>query len=87
MKPCESKKQDIFTIIEDYLIDECGYSSSNINLSSNLKKDITLDSLDFTNIICALEDEYVITIEEDVVAKWETIGDIVESVYLLINKQ
>ena len=49
-----------------------------IQLESKIREDLTLDSFDILMIISALEDEFLITIDEEDFANIVTIKDIVE---------
>jgi acyl carrier protein len=44
-------------------------------------KSLNLDSLDVTELVMEVEDEFDgVTVEDDVVEKWETIGNIIDYV-------
>ena len=47
-------------------------------LEANLKEDLGIDSLDAVEINLALEDEFGITIEDEEMAKFVTVKDIVD---------
>jgi acyl carrier protein len=54
--------------------------------TTNIARDLGLDSLAIMNFIMALEDEYDISIPLDRVAQVETVGDLVTAVEQLRSK-
>jgi len=54
------------------------YDIQELNLSMNIKKDLGLTSFDFANLICILEDEFDIEIDEDQYRNIETVEDFVK---------
>lgn len=54
------------------------YDIDNVELNSNFKKDFGLTSFDFVNLICLIEEEYDIEIEEKDYRKLNTINDLIE---------
>lgn len=53
-------------------------SDINITADTNLKTDLEMDSLEAVEIIMAIEDEFNIEIEDDLIDKLSTVGDLVE---------
>jgi acyl carrier protein len=54
------------------------YEIADVELTSNFKKDFDLTSFDFVNLICIIEEQYDIEIEEDQYRSLNTIGELIE---------
>lgn len=59
-------------ILKDY------YEITDVELTSNFKKDFDLTSFDFVNLICIIEEQYDIEIEEDQYRSLNTIGELIQ---------
>ena len=59
------KQNEIFEFVKNYLEKECSYPSYNVELDSNIKNDLSVDSLDIVDLIVALEKRYSIHIENN----------------------
>lgn len=49
-----------------------------INSETNIKEDLSIDSLDAIEIIMAIEDEFNIEISDEVAEKLSTVGELTE---------
>lgn len=49
-----------------------------INLETNLKEDLSIDSLDAIEIIMALEDEFNVEISDEVAERLSTVGELAD---------
>jgi acyl carrier protein len=58
-------KNAIFDKVKEIVVDQSDVSEDKIELSTNFKDELDLDSLDLFEIIDALEDEYDIEIDTD----------------------
>ena len=67
------KQERIIEIIADFL----GMDKSEVTLESNLKEDLKADSLDFTEIVMELEEEFDFEADESKLIEMKTIGDVV----------
>ncbi len=67
------KQEKVIKIIADFLNLEAG----EITLESNLKEDLKADSLDFTEIVMELEEEFDFEADESKLIDMKTIGDVV----------
>ena len=67
------KQERIIGIIADFL----GMDKSEVTLESNLKEDLKADSLDFTEIVMELEEEFDFEADENKLIDMKTIGDVV----------
>lgn len=70
----------IFDKIKDIIIEQLQVEESDINMDTNLMKDLSADSLDAVEIIMAIEDEYGIEIPDEDAEKIQTVGDLVRYV-------
>ena len=74
----------IFDRIRDIIIEQLQVEESDVNMDTNLMKDLSADSLDAVEIIMAIEDEYGIEIPDEEAEKMQTVGDLVR--YVEANK-
>ena len=70
----------VLDVIKGMIIDQLGVSEDELQLETNLMKDLEADSLDAVEIIMAIEDEYDIEIPDEDAERFQTIGDIVSYV-------
>ena len=70
----------IFDRIRDIIIEQLQVEESEVNMDTNLMKDLSADSLDAVEIIMAIEDEYGIEIPDEEAEKMQTVGDLVRYV-------
>ena len=70
----------IFDKIKDIIIEQLQVEESEVNMDTNLMKDLSADSLDAVEIILAFEDEYGIEIPDEEAEKMQTVGDLVRYV-------
>ena len=70
----------IFDKIKDIIIEQLQVEESDVNMDTNLMKDLSADSLDAVEIIMAIEDEYGIEIPDEEAEKIQTVGDLVRYV-------
>ncbi len=67
-------EEKVFNIIsEQFDVDK-----SKLSLETNLVEDLHADSLDLVELIMAFEDEFGLTIPDDVALSVKTLGDAVE---------
>ena len=69
-----------FDRIRDIIIEQLQVEESDVNMDTNLMKDLSADSLDAVEIIMAIEDEYGIEIPDEEAEKMQTVGDLVRYV-------
>ena len=70
----------IFDRIRDIIIEQLQVEESDVNMDTNLMKDLSAGSLDAVEIIMAIEDEYGIEIPDEEAEKMQTVGDLVRYV-------
>lgn len=64
--------------VKEILKDYTETPPSEITLTSNLVKDLDLNSLDVVNIVVAFEDEFEIEIPDREIKNLTTVGDIIK---------
>ena len=64
--------------IRTIIADQLSVEESSIRPETSLTKDLEADSLDFVELIMALEDAFDVNIEEDDTAKISTVQDIMD---------
>ncbi len=62
--------------VKSIIAEQLGLNASEITLTSNFKEDLGADSLDLTELVMMLEDEYSIDIPVDDMADIVTVEDI-----------
>lgn len=73
----------MFDFFAEFLKDN--YGIDHIEMSTNFKKDLGLDSFDFVNLICAIEERYGVELEEDKYRRLNTIEELVEYLNTLVK--
>ena len=69
-----------FDTIKDIIIDQLQVEESDVNMDTNLMKDLPADSLDAVEIIMAIEDTFGIEIPDEDAEKFQTVEDLVKYV-------
>lgn len=67
-----------FEKVKEIILDTVNCDEDKITLEASLKDDLGIDSLDAMELSMALEDAYGLTIEEDALAGFVTVKNIVE---------
>ncbi|MCD7751650.1 MAG: acyl carrier protein [Lachnospiraceae bacterium] len=67
-----------FEKIKGIIVDTLACDAEKVTMEASLKDDLGADSLDSMELVMALEEEFGITIEEDKLADFVTVGNIVE---------
>ncbi len=67
-------EQKIIELIADKLCKKV----DQVTLSSRLVEDLGADSLDVVELIMAFEDEFSVTLPDEEIGKFKTVGDVVE---------
>lgn len=70
----------IFDKIKDIIIDQLQVEESDVDMDTNLMKDLSADSLDAVEIIMAIEEEFGIEIPDDDAENFQTVADLVKYV-------
>ncbi|MCI8610028.1 MAG: acyl carrier protein [Firmicutes bacterium] len=69
-----------FDKIKDIIIEQLQVEESDVNMDTNLMKDLSADSLDAVEIIMAIEDTFGIEIPDEDAEKFQTVEDLVKYV-------
>lgn len=69
-----------FDKVKGFVVDQLGVDPDQVEMDTNLMKDLEADSLDAVEIILAVEDEYGLDIPDETAEKFETVRDLVEYV-------
>lgn len=69
-----------FDKIRDIIIEQLQVDESEVNMDTNLMKDLSADSLDAVEIIMAIEDTFGIEIPDEDAEKFQTVEDLVKYV-------
>ncbi len=70
----------IFDKIKDIIIDQLQVEESDVDMDTNLMKDLSADSLDAVEIIMAIEEEFGIEIPDEDAENFQTVADLVKYV-------
>ena len=73
-----------FEKVKSFVVEQLGVDPDQVEMDTNLMKDLEADSLDAVEIILAVEDEYGLDIPDETAEKFETVRDLVE--YVEANK-
>lgn len=68
----------VFEKLQDMLAEQLGLDKSTITLDSDIVKDLGADSLEIVGMLMDVENEWDITIEDDEVHGFRTVGDVVK---------
>lgn len=64
--------------VKQLICEQLGKSPDKVNMDTKIVEDLGADSLDVVEMLMALEDEYGISLPDEVAMKLHTVGDIVE---------
>lgn len=67
----------MFEQVKEILARQLRVSPDRVTLDAQIKKDLGADSVDILQLLMRLEDDYGITIPDQELAKFETVGDVV----------
>lgn len=67
-----------FEKVRQLICDQLGKAPEKVTLETRIVGDLGADSLDVVELLMALEDEYGITLPDEVAMKLQTVGDIVK---------
>lgn len=70
--------EEIFSSIKSMIVDQLGVEESSITLESSFIDDLNADSLDMVELVMAMEQEFDISIPDEVAEKVATVGDAVD---------
>ncbi|MCQ2466170.1 MAG: acyl carrier protein [Clostridia bacterium] len=70
--------EELFQSIKSMIVDQLGVDESIISMDSSFVDDLNADSLDMVELVMAMEQEFDISIPDEVAEKVATVGDAVE---------
>jgi len=70
----------MFEKFQDMLAKQLGIDKNKITMESRMLEDLGADSLDFAELLIALEDEFGVTISDQDALNLKTVGDVVKFV-------
>ena len=74
-KSVEERVREI--VVEQLVLDELGVKKEAVTLKARLREDLKADSLDMVEMVLAWEEEFEVSIPDEVAAKFVTVGDVV----------
>ena len=63
--------------MKEIIADQLGVSEDEVTLEASFKEDLDADSLDLSELVMALEEEYDVEIPSDDLAELNTVGDVI----------
>ena len=70
--------EELFQNIKTMIVDQLGVDESIITMESSFVDDLNADSLDMVELVMAMEQEFDISIPDEVAERVATVGDAVE---------
>ena len=67
-----------FDKIKEMIVDQLDVEAEEVTMDASIQDDLGEDSLDIVDLVMAVEDEFEVKIEDDVVEGMKTVGDIVK---------
>ncbi|XMB71850.1 acyl carrier protein [Mycoplasmatota bacterium WC30] len=67
-----------FGQLQDIIVEGLGVEKEKVTMEADLSADLGADSLDAVELIMAIEDEFDITIDDEVAQAFKTVGQIAE---------
>jgi len=67
-----------FERLQELIVEGLGVEKEKVTLEADLVTDLGADSLDAVELIMAIEDEFDLTIDDEVAQSFKTVGQIVE---------
>ncbi|MBP5180202.1 MAG: acyl carrier protein [Clostridiales bacterium] len=70
--------EELFEKLKGMIVDQLGVEADSISLESSFVDDLNADSLDMVELVMAMEQEFDISVPDEVAEKVGTVGDAVE---------
>lgn len=67
----------LFEQIRDIICKQLEINENDVTMDTNIRDDLGADSLDLVDLAISLEDEFEVEVPDNVIEKFETVGDIV----------
>ncbi len=78
--------EELFATIKSLIVDQLGVDESSITMESSFVDDLNADSLDMVELVMAMEQEFDVSIPDEVAEKVATVGDAVEYITSLTEE-
>ena len=66
--------------VKNIVIDHLGVDADKVTLEASFIEDLGADSFDLLELVTALEDEFGLTFDDEILQKIKTIGDAVDAI-------
>ncbi len=70
--------EELFEKLKGMIVDQLGVDEDSITMDSSFVDDLNADSLDMVELVMAMEQEFDISVPDEVAEKVGTVGDAVE---------
>ena len=70
--------EELFEKLKGMIVDQLGVDEDSITMESSFVDDLNADSLDMVELVMAMEQEFDISIPDEVAERVATVGDAVE---------
>ncbi|MBQ2730217.1 MAG: acyl carrier protein [Clostridia bacterium] len=74
----------MFDKVKELLVEELDIAEADVTLDAQLVKDLGINSLELADLVLLCEDNFGVTVSDDDIHKFVTVGDVVA--YLEANK-
>ena len=71
-------EEELFESIKKLIVDQLGVDEGSITMESSFVDDLNADSLDMVELVMAMEQEFDVSVPDEVAEKVATVGDAVE---------
>lgn len=68
----------VFEQLTNVIIEELGVEKNEVTLEANIAEDLGADSLDAVELVMAIEEEFEISVSDEVAQQFKTVKQIVE---------
>jgi acyl carrier protein len=69
---------DTFEKVKEIIVEKLKIAPERVTLEADFKKDFEADSIDFFELVMAVEDAFGVELEDDAVVGVETVADVVK---------
>ncbi len=76
-------RSEVLEIVKNTLVDECDVNVSDVEETTRIKGDLALDSLDVVELVMAIEDEFDISMPDEILERIKTVGQLVDEIQKL----
>jgi acyl carrier protein len=81
------KREEIVSIVNDFLINEIEIDESLVKTNALLKQDLDIDSLDFVDIVVIVERNFGFKIKAEEMANIKTLDEFYDYIEKKVNQQ